>query len=181
MKQNGRIHAIIVADKVKGSSEEAIIRIIRGFNTPQFHAVSLVVFGSRALPLVEAGTAEEAARAYYEIPRLPGRPEPAAGLVEAWDLASEYRLPGLEPVVVLVWSAHVRPRVSMRIAEILYEASGLPVATVLARPSPPGWLRYNPPPRGEYLTYRSNMNPQRLAERLAAMALESLEARARSS
>ncbi len=179
MNQGKPLHAVIVADKVKGSSEDVIVRVIHGFTGPRFHAVSLVAFGSRALPLIEAGTAEDAAKAYYEIPRLPGRPEPVAGLVEAWDLALEYRLPGLEAIVLLVWSAHVRPRVNMRIAEALYEASGLPVATVLARPSPPGWLRYAQPPRGEYLTYRSNMNPQRLAERLAAMALASLEAQAR--
>jgi len=175
-----RFHPILVADKVKGSAEHQILRIMEGFTGEKFPLASLVVYGSRALPLVEAGTAEEARRAYYMIPRLPGRPEPVAGLREAWEIAVEYRAPGVQPIVILIWSAHVRPKVNMRIAETLYEIEGIPVATVLARPSPPGWLRYNPPPKGEYVTFRSNMNPHRLAERLLSAALPG-EAKAKSS
>ncbi len=174
------IHVILVADKVKGSAEQQILRIMEGFAGERFPLVSLVVFGSRALPLVEAGNAGEARNSYYNIPRLPGRPEPVSGLIEAWDLALDYKVPGVEPVTILVWSAHVRPKVNLKIAETLYEMQGMPVATVLARPSPPGWLRYTPPPRGEYLTFRSNMNPQRLAERLVSLALRE-EAKAKSS
>ena len=166
------LHVILVADKVKGSNVEAIARIINGFNDLSYSRLySLIVFGSRAAPIVEAVQSTiEAAQFYVELPIFPGRPEPVQGLVEAWRLARVYDLPGIEPVVILIWTAHVRPKINMKIVRTLYAASQLRMATVLARPSPPGWMKYTEPPGG-YINYRSNMNVARLAERLISMAL----------
>jgi len=171
------LHVILVADKVKGSNVEAIARIISGFNGLGYGRLySLIVFGLRAAPIVEAAqSTTEAAQLYVELPVFPGRPEPVQGLVEAWKLARDYDLPGIEPVVILIWTAHVRPRINMKIARTLYASSGLRMATVLARPSPPGWMKYAEPPGG-YVSYRSNMNAARLAERLVNMALGLREA-----
>jgi hypothetical protein len=68
--------------------------------------------------------------------------------------------------VVVVWSAAVRPGKEADITLKCLEALGAKVDIVMTRPSPPGWIKYNPAIAEKITPIRANTNIEKLYERL---------------
>ncbi len=134
---------------------------------PTGFKAALVAYGVTALPLVDPTTRWELLPiAYQETPTLGKSPNIARALREVIELVETLETP-LEPVqVVVVWSAAVRPGKEADITLKCLEALGAKVDIVMTRPSPPGWIKYNPAIAEKITPIRANTNIEKLYERL---------------
>jgi len=134
---------------------------------PTGFKAALVAYGVTALPLVDPTTRWEILPiAYQETPVLGKSPNIARALREVIELVETLETPQ-EPVqVIVVWSAAVRPGKEADIALKCLEALGAKVDIVMTRPSPPGWIKYNPAIAERITPVRANTNIEKLYERL---------------
>ncbi len=134
---------------------------------PTGFKAALVAYGVTALPLVDPTTRWEILPiAYQETPVLGKSPNIARALREVIELVESIENPW-EPVqVIVVWSAAVRPGKEADIALKCLEALGAKVDIVMTRPSPPGWIKYNPAIAEKITPVRANTNIEKLYERL---------------
>lgn len=156
---------VVVADKTKSvdvGTASALVNAIDGASGDLPRA--LIVYGSRSAPLVDPWSEAPLMEAYLESPILGTRPEPVLGLKEAMEVSLDFGLG--RPLVALIWSASVRPRIKLEPLISSMEGAGVRVELVILRPSPPKWLRLSgvDPQRPYYV--RSNTNLARLASRL---------------
>lgn len=137
---------------------------------PRGFKAALVAYGVRALPIVEP-TSNWAViqRAYDELPLLGKSPNLAEALKETLELVRDTE-PPLEPAqTIVVWSAAVRPGREADLLVKALESIGVKVDIVVTRPSPPGWIKYNPVVAEKIVTVRSNTNLTRLYEKLVTV------------
>ena len=134
---------------------------------PTGFKAALIAYGVTALPLVDPTTRWEILPiAYQETPVLGKSPNIARALREVIELVEATETPR-EPVqVIVVWSAAVRPGKEADIALKCLEALGVKVDIVMTRPSPPGWMKYNPAIAERITPVRANTNIEKLYERL---------------
>lgn len=137
---------VLVAEKSKFLEPykvEAVLKRAVDSITPAGGEVSLVVYSSRALPLLDpTPDAPRILEAYEEAPILPGAPEPSLALREAGELVAHYRDSLTGPVVVvLLWSTKSRPRRALRVAEFYLAALGARLVVVLLSPKRRPWAQ----------------------------------------
>ena len=134
---------------------------------PTGFKAALIAYGVTALPLVDPTTRWEILPiAYQETPVLGKSPNIARALREVIELVETIENPW-EPVqVIVVWSAAVRPGKEADITLRCLEALGAKVDIVMTRPSPPGWIKYNPTIAERITPVRANTNIEKLYEKL---------------
>ena len=150
VEKTREVNEVVVRELLEVAARE---RRPRGFK------VALVAYGVTALPLVDPTTRWEILPvAYQEVPVLGKSPNIARALREVIELVEATETPW-EPVqVIVVWSAAVRPGKEADIALKCLEALGAKVDIVMTRPSPPGWIKYNPAIAERITPVRANTN-----------------------
>jgi len=144
-----------------------LLEVAAAKREPLGYKAALVAYGQTALPLVDPTTDWTILpRAYEELPLLGKSPNLVKALTEALELITETENP-LEPKqAIIVWSAAVRPGREADIVLKTLESLGVKTAIVVTRPSPPGWIKYNPVIAERIVTVRSNTNIAKLYEKL---------------
>ncbi|MEM1685531.1 MAG: hypothetical protein QXO93_02440 [Acidilobaceae archaeon] len=133
---------------------------------PIGYKASLVVYGERAHPLVDP-TLDWGIipRAYAETPILGKSPNLLEALRETreiLDLEDSF-----EPrITLIIWSASVKPKHRVDLVLKSLEYMGVKYKIIALRPSLPGWIKYYPEILENTITYRSNMNIEKLYQRI---------------
>jgi len=164
---------VFTVEKTKEVNEviaRELLEVAARERRPRGFKAALVAYGVTALPLVDPTTRWELLPiAYQETPVLGKNPNIARALREVIELVETIETP-LAPVqvvqVVVVWSAAVRPGKEADITLKCLEALGAKVDIVMTRPSPPGWIKYNPVIAEKITPVRANTNIEKLYERL---------------
>lgn len=160
-----RQSVVIAADKTRSVDISVASTMINAIDSlAEGYSKALIVYGPRSMPLVDPESNVSLMEAYLSVPILGNRPEPALGLREALELASDYDL--VEPLVVLLWSASVRPRIKVEPLLSSLERTGFTTKIVVLRSSPPKWIRYTGLDPESLYYVRSNTNMVKLASKL---------------
>ncbi|MDM7275391.1 MAG: hypothetical protein P3X22_004635 [Thermoprotei archaeon] len=163
--------AIIVftAEKTREASvqvTESLLEAAARIGEPRGFKAALIVYGDGATPLVDPTEDwSPIPKAYVEAPVLGKSPDLLEALRET--LETLMLEPGHEPkIAVITWSASVKPRYRVDLAVKSLEALGATVKILATRPSLPGWIKHHPIIAEKTLTYRANMNVEKLYEKL---------------
>ncbi len=161
------VFAVEKTREVNESVAREILEVAARKREPRGFKVALVAYGTTALPLVDP-TYEWSLlpRAYQELPTLGKSPHIARALKEVLEIAESSENPLDYMHVVVVWSAAVRPGREADMILRCLEILGAKVDIVITRPSPPGWIKYNPVVAERITPIRANTNIERLYERL---------------
>ncbi len=133
---------------------------------PRGFKAALIVYGGGATPLVDPTEDWSLIpEAYIEAPTLGKSPELLEALRETLEILTLE--PSHEPkIAIITWSASVKPRYKVDLALKSLEALGATVKIFATRPSLPGWIKHHPIIAEKTLTYRTNMNVEKLYEKL---------------
>ncbi len=144
-----------------------ILEVAARRREPRGFKVALIAYGITALPLVDPTNHWELLpRAYEELPILGKSPYITRALKEVIELIVSTENPIEYTQVIIVWSAAVRPGKEADITLKCLEALGAKIDIVITRPSPPGWIKYNPAIAEKIIPIRVNTNIEKLYEKL---------------
>lgn len=126
---------------------------------------ALVIFGEMACPLIDPSERwSELSAAYEASPVLGKSPDIVEAAKEVIELLDLDEGPW---AVIFLTSLAVRPSRDTEGVLGYLERAGVKYRTVLLRPSPPGWIKHYPRLSASIVTYRNNMNTEKLYKRLA--------------
>ncbi|MCS7107226.1 MAG: hypothetical protein NZ902_03880 [Acidilobaceae archaeon] len=158
---------VLAAEKTKEIDPVLVTEFLKAaaaLRKPEGYRVSLVVYGERALPLIDPTDRWDLLpEAFDQVPFL-GK---SADLLEALREVREMVELEEEPWGTLIlWSAAVRPRFKVELAFRFLQRMGVAYKLLVLRPSLPGWIKYHGELAGA-VTYRNNMNVEKLYLKLA--------------
>ncbi len=152
---------VIVAEKAKYTPQDVVYRILEEieYNRDIFMK-GLIIFGEKALPLIDPHPQAELAKPYTRAPIISGRPNPGPGILEAVEAAEAYGAG--EWLLLLLWSA--RSRIKHLDIYLNYAIdAGAIVSLIALRPSKPPWIDEDDYKGGLILKrVRKNTNYKRL-------------------
>ncbi|MCX8195507.1 MAG: hypothetical protein N3F67_00250 [Acidilobaceae archaeon] len=158
---------VIAAEKTREVDVALVREFLRAassFRRPLGHKVSLIVFGERAVPILDPTESWELLpEAYDVVPLLGKSADLLAAVEEAWEVAELEEEPR---AALFLWSAAVRPKHKVELALRFLERGGMAYRVVALRPSMPGWAKYHEE-LAKAVTYRNNMSVEKLYIRLA--------------
>ena len=161
---------VFTVEKTKEVNEAVareILEVAARRMEPRGFKAALIAYGTTALPLVDPTYRWDLLpKAYQELPTLGKSPNIAKALREVIELVGSTENPVKQLQVIVVWSAAVRPGREADITEKFLETLGAKVDIVVTRPSPPGWIKYNPAIAEKVIPVRANTNIEKLYERL---------------